>query len=116
MIFFQKAINDKNFNRIRITSSSPTVKRDTNSKKISQEYHDLANRFRELYPEYQELHRRLQSLNTDRLAKEKGNVEKLFRMQEQLENWKAVLWKAAGETRNAGNTTERTGGMVGVKG
>jgi hypothetical protein len=82
-------------------------------KKISQEYHDLANRFRKLYPEYQELHRRLQGLDTDRLAKEKTNVDKLFRMQEQLEKWKAVLWKAAGETRHV--TTERTSGMVGVK-
>jgi hypothetical protein len=99
----------------RTTSSPQTTKRETDARKIGQEYHDLANRFRKLYPEYQELHRRLQSLDTDRLAKEKGNVEKLFRMQEQLEKWKAVLWKAAGETRVA-NRTDRTSGMVGVKG
>ena len=100
----------------RTTSSPQTIKRETDVKKIGQEYHNLANRFRKLYPEYQELHRRLQSLDTDRLAKEKGNVEKLFRMQEQLERWKAVLWKAAGETRRVASTTERTNGMVGVKG
>ena len=98
----------------RTTSSPQTTKHDTDAKKIGQEYHDLANRFRKLYPEYQELHRRLQSLDTDRLAKEKGSVEKLLRMQEQLERWKAVLWKAAGETRGA--TTDRASGMVGVKG
>lgn len=82
-------------------------------KQIGQEYHDLANRFRKLYPEYQELHRRLQGLDGDRLAKEKGNVDRLFKMQEQLEKWKAVLWKAAGETRHV--APERTQGMVGVR-
>jgi hypothetical protein len=48
------------------------------------------------------------------LAKEKGSVDKLFKMQEQLEKWKAVLWKAAGETRRVG-VPERTQGMVGVR-
>jgi len=96
----------------RKTDSSP--KRVESDKKISQEYHDLANRFRKLYPEYQELHRRLQGLDGDRLAKEKGSVDKLFKMQEQLEKWKAMLWKAAGETRHVA-APERTQGMVGVR-
>lgn len=93
--------------------SRQKVDSDSSGKKISQEYHELANRFRKLYPEYQELHRRLRGLDTDRLAKEKSNVDKLFRMQEQLEKWKAVLWRAAGEKRPV--ATERTSGMVGVK-
>lgn len=92
--------------------SPQTAKRES-EKKIGQEYHDLATRFRKLYPEYKELHRRLQGLDTDRLAKEKNNVDRLFRMQEQLERWKTALWKAAGETRHV--ATERTNGMVGVK-
>ena len=83
-------------------------------KKISQEYHDLAERFRKLYPEYQRLHRRLQGLDTDGLTKEKSSFDRLIQMQEQLERWKAMLWKAAGETRHVG-TTERSSGMVRVK-
>jgi len=66
-------------------------------KEIGQEYHDLAARFRKLYPEYQELHRKLQGLSTDRLARERNNVERLVKMQEQLEKWKATLWKVAGD-------------------
>lgn len=92
---------------------------ETKSQKISQEHHELAERFRKLYPEYQQLHRRLQGLDEQRLAKEKTSVDKLFRMQEKLEKWKAVLWKAAGETRSvatASPSTQRTTGMVGVRG
>ena len=96
---------------------SQTIKRETDQKKIGQEYHDLANQFRKLYSEYQELHRRLQSLDTDRLAKERGSVDRLFQMQEKLEEWKAVLWKAAGETRHVGTREGTTSsGMVGVRG
>ena len=92
---------------------------ETKSQQISQEHHELAERFRKLYPEYQQLHRRLQGLDEQRLAKEKTSVDKLFRMQEKLEKWKAVLWKAAGETRSpatASPSTQRTTGMVGVRG
>lgn len=85
--------------------------------KISKEHHDLAERFRRLYPEYQELHRRLQNLDSERLAEEKEKVDKLLKMQEQLEKWKAVLWKAAGETRSVGSERNGTGRstMVGVR-
>ena len=86
---------------------------DSKKNKISQEHHDLAERFRKLYPEYQQLHRRLQRLDTDRLAKEKSSIDRLHRLQEQLEKWKATLWRVAGETRLIG--TERTSGMVGVR-
>jgi hypothetical protein len=102
---------------IDTTVLSPGRKRETlqqtNNQKIGQEYHDLAERFRKLYPEYQQLHRRLQGLDTDRLAREKNNVDKLYQMQKQLEKWKAMLWKAAGEPRHV--ATERTSGMVGVR-
>jgi hypothetical protein len=93
----------------------PTPKEDDGN--ISKEHHDLAERFRRLYPEYQELHRRLQNLDSERLAKEKEKVDKLLKMQEQLEKWKAVLWKAAGETRSVGSEQNGTGrsNMVGVR-
>jgi hypothetical protein len=84
-------------------------------KKIEQQHHDIAEQFRTLYPEYQKLHRRLQSLDADRLALEKSNVAKLFQMQEQLEEWKAALWKAAGEPRRAITTTKMARGILGVR-
>jgi RNA polymerase II elongation factor ELL len=103
-------------NRSKVDSSAPIVERESDHpkpKKISQEHHNIANRFRQLYPEYQKLHRRLQGLDADGLVKEKSNIDKLVRMQEQLAKWKAQLWKAAGETRHV--ATERTSGMVGVR-
>jgi len=93
-------------------SAQPT-KRNNGGTKISREHHDMANQFRKLYPEYQELHRRLQGLDGDRLAREQSNVDKLMRMQEKLEKWKATLWKVAGESRHV--AAPRSGGMVGIK-
>lgn len=104
-------IADKDAAKPQPTKDKHEDRQDSKQNKIGQEYHDLADRFRKLYPEYQQLHRRLQALDTDHLAKEKSNVDKLFRMQEQLEKWKATLWKAAGETRH----TERANGMVGIR-
>ena len=107
----------QSLNKNKLNSPAHIVERESDqkskSKKISQEHHNIANRFRQLYPEYQKLHRRLQGLDADDLAKEKSNIEKLFRMQEQLEKWKTQLWKAAGETRHV--PTARTSGMVGVR-
>jgi hypothetical protein len=105
------------------TTTTTGKKEGSNTKdvnaKISKEHHDLAERFRRLYPEYQELHRRLQNLDSERLAKEKEKVDKLLKMQEQLEKWKAVLWKVAGETRSVGSGSGGSGtgrsGMVGVR-
>ena len=90
-------------------------KTETQPKKIEQQHHEIAEQFRKLYPEYQKLHRRLQSLDADRLALEKSNVAKLFQMQEQLEEWKAALWKAAGEPRRAITTTKMARGILGVR-
>jgi hypothetical protein len=95
----------------RNSGQKPEVKH----KRIEQQHHDIAEQFRKLYPEYQELHRRLQSLDADRLALEKGDVARLFQMQEQLEEWKATLWKAAGETRRVVTTTKMARGIVGVR-
>jgi hypothetical protein len=83
------------------------------NKRIEQQHHDIADQFRKLYPEYQELHHRLQSLDADRLALEKGNVARLYKMQEQLGEWKAVLWKAAGDTRRV--TTAKMPRGMGVR-
>jgi hypothetical protein len=84
------------------------------SKRIEQQHHDIADQFRKLYPEYQELHHRLQSLDADGLALEKGNVARLYKMQEQLGEWKAVLWKAAGDSRRV-TTAKMPRGMMGVR-
>jgi len=94
-------------------SSHPTKRESVETAKISPEHHDMAHRFRKLYPEYQELHRRLQGLDEERLAREKSSVDKLIRMQEQLQKWKATLWKVAGESRHV--TAGRSTAMVGVK-
>jgi hypothetical protein len=99
--------------RIKLDSANSTKRDSGEAVKISPEHHDMANRFRKLYPEYQQLHRRLQGLDEDHLAREKSNVDKLIRMQEQLQKWKATLWKVAGESRHIG--VPRSGGMVGVK-
>ena len=97
---------------LRETSSSKSQP----SKRISQEYHDLADRFRKLYPEYQQLHRRLQGLDERRLAMEKPSIDRLFQLQEKLEKWKTALWKVAGESRPAATATGRnTPRTVGVK-
>jgi len=93
--------------------SQPTKRESSETLKISPEHHDMAHRFRQLYPKYQELHRRLQGLDEERLAREKSNVDKLIRMQEQLQKWKATLWKVAGENRQV--TAARSTSMVGVK-
>jgi hypothetical protein len=98
-----------------ISTVRDVPKADDKSKRIGQEYHDLADRFRKLYPEYQQLHRRLQALDERRLAQEKTNIDKLIQMQEKLERWKAVLWKAAGETRPTSSVSSQRTGMIGVK-
>ena len=101
--------------RQKVDHPTPTKKEDA---KISKEHHDLAERFRRLYPEYQELHRRLQNLDSERLAKEKEKVDQLLKMQEQLEKWKAVLWKVAGESRGGVGSGQGGAGrssMVGVR-
>jgi hypothetical protein len=98
--------------RSKSDSAQPT-KRDNGETKISREHHDMANQFRKLYPEYQELHRRLQGLDENRLAREKNDVDKLMRMQEKLQKWKATLWKVAGESRHV--AAPRSGGMMGIK-
>jgi len=99
--------------RSKSDSSQPTKRENVETVKISPEHHDMAHRFRKLYPEYQELHRRLQGLDEERLAREKTNVDKLIRMQEQLQKWKATLWKVAGESRHV--TAATSTAMVGVK-
>jgi hypothetical protein len=92
------------------SDSAQPAKRNYGEIKISREHHDMANQFRKLYPEYQELHRRLQGLDEDRLAREKSNVDKLMRMQEKLQKWKATLWKVAGESRHV--AAPRSAGMM----